>query len=200
MEDEVADLRSYYEEEARQDLRGPLRGRRVDLRSEYVQLLLTEGRRTVIDFGAGPGRDAEGFSNAGIAYTGLDLAHGNGVLAAGRGVTVVQGSIAAPPLRAASFDAGWSMSTLMHVTETDVPAVLGAMVRPLASGAPLLIAQWGGQRGEYVDDMRLPGERRLFSLRTFDHNRELLAAAGSIEREERWEARDEEYHVFLIRT
>lgn len=111
-------LRAYYEEEARLRLRKPVTGRRVELRDEFLTLLRAEGRRSVVDFGAGPGRDGEALVIEGLDYVGLDLANANGVLAAERGITVVQGSVDAPPIRAESFDAGWSMSTLMHIPRT----------------------------------------------------------------------------------
>lgn len=202
MQDEVADLRSYYESEASQQTRGPLHGPRVDLRDQFVEQLMQEERSTVVDFGAGPGFDAIGFSEAGIQYVGVDLAHGNGVLAAARDVTVVQGSIASPPLRDGSFDAGWSMSTVMHVPEPHVEPVLAAMARTLRPGSPLFVALWGGSLGEHISDNQIAGERRLFSLRTFERNRELLASVGTIERAENLDLGpdDWEYHVFLTRT
>ena len=77
-----ADLRSFYEEEARQGLRGPLKGERVELRTRCLDLLKKEARVSVVDLGSGPGRDASAFLEAGHTYVGIDLAHGNGVLAA----------------------------------------------------------------------------------------------------------------------
>ena len=197
-----ADLRSYYEEEARLAARGPLRGRRLELRAQFVEQLVAEQRSSVIDFGAGPGRDAVGFHDAGISYVGLDLAHGNGVIAAQSDTIVMQASIDAPPLRQASFDAGWSMSTLMHVPDPDVPTALKALVAPLAPGAPMLFGLWGGTVGDHIDERGLDGQRRLFSLRSLDRNRELFKSIGHVEREELWDVGDRsgwEYQVFLMR-
>jgi len=184
--DTQAELRAYYEEEARLGERGPLRGRRLELRNDFIELLASEGRRSVVDFGAGPGFDAEGFLAAGHAYLGLDLAVGNAVLAAQAERCVVPGSILAPPLRANSFDAGWSMSTLMHLTEAQASDALLAMAAVLRPGAPLLVGQWGGGLGDQIDDARIPGQRRLFSLRSADLNRELLSAIGTIGDEQIW--------------
>jgi len=196
-------LRNYYEEEARQGTRTrPPAGRRLALRDEFIGQLQAEGRRNVVDLGAGPGRDASGFLDAGISYVGLDLAHGNSVSAAERNVTVVHGSLTAPPLRPASFDAGWSMSTLMHFPEAHVPTALAAMVTVLAPGAPLVVAQWGGSLGDLVDDTELPGQQRLFSLRSFERNCELIAAAGALEHKDLWHdvgPEGWEYHVVRVR-
>lgn len=202
MSDVQADHRSYYEEEARQGVRGLLKGRRVELRADCLALLRRESRHSIVDFGAGPGRDAPAFLEAGHSYLGIDLAHGNGVLASERGINVVHGSIAAPPLRPASFDAGWSMSTLMHLPEAEVPTALAAMTESLRAGSPFFVAQWGGSLGDHVDETKIAGQRRLFSLRSFERNRQLVSEAGEIEREEVWPVGPEgwEYHVFVLRT
>ena len=195
------DLRSYYDEEARQGLRGPLKGRRVQTRTEFIALLEAEGRSSVLDFGAGPGRDAPAFIDSGHNYVGLDLAHGNAVLAAQASILVVHGSIAAPPFRAQVFDAGWSMSTLMHVPDQQVEQVLAQMMGPLRDGAPCWVGQWGGTLGEHFDTSRLPGHRRLFSLRSHERNQELLETAAYVERSEVWPTGPDgwEYHLFHLR-
>ena len=201
MDKTTADLRSYYEEEARRRLREKLGRRRVSERNEYISLLQAESRPSVIDFGAGPGLDIDGFVAAGLHAVGLDLAHGNGVLASERGVTVVQASIDAPPIRSGSFQAGWSMSTLMHIPDERMPDTLASMAVVLAPGAPLFVGQWGGH-GDEIDNHRIEGEQRLFSLRSFARNRELLAAVGELQRAEILPVGDDgwEYHVMMVRT
>lgn len=202
MQDTETHLRSYYEEEARRGLRKELVGRRVSERNDFIALLRDEARASMLDFGAGPGGDVGGFVDAGLTCVGLDLALGNGQLAAKKGLTVVQASIAAPPIRPASFQAGWSMSTLMHVPDDQVPATVVAMAASLEPGAPLFVGQWGGGLGVQIDDHNIDGEQRLFSLRSFAKNRELLEAVGHIERAEVWPIGDDawEYHLVLVRV
>ena len=197
---DIADLRSYYEREADLGLRIGPKGWRIEIRDDFVRLLGVERRRSVVDFGAGPGVDLDGFSAADLRSVGIDLAHGNCALAASAGLTVVNGSIAAPPFRPRSFDAGWSMSVLMHVPEDRVESVLRAMAESLRPGAPLMIGIWGGDRRDTIDE-QIAGERRLFSLRPHDRNRGLLESVGEIEHAsvtafgpDRWE-----YQTFLVR-
>lgn len=198
----VADLRSFYEKEAELGLRGPLRGRRVEARNNYVSLLRNEGRSRVLDLGAGPGGDARGFLDAGIGFVGVDLALGNARIAAANGVSVVASSISAPPFRPRSFDAGWSMSTFMHVPESEAAEVAAAMAEPLRPGAPLMVGVWGGSRRDEIERTKLPGEQRLFSLRSGVHNQTLLEAAGDTEHLETWDIGPDgwEYQLFLVRA
>jgi len=197
-----ADLRSYYEREAELGTRTELRGFRVGLRDEFVGLLAAERRRSVLDLGSGPGLDGVAFVEAGLGYTGLDLAGGNGVLAARAGILVVQGSIARPPFRMRSFDAGWSMSTFMHIPADEAGTAAAAMTGPLRQGAPMMVGLWGGTPRDEVDDAKIQGERRLFSLRSVDHNRVLLGAGGAVEHRSTWDVGPDgwEYQVFLLRV
>lgn len=201
-----ADLQAYYEQEATQRTRKPLTGRRVEIRAEFIGMLAAEDRQRVLDLGAGPGGDGPAFVEEGFTYIGLDLAHGNGVLAAESGVTVIQGSLTAPPFRARTFDAGWSMSTLMHIPEDEVPAALRAMIGPLSSGAPLMVGMWGGERQDVITESRAGGAQRLFSYRSLSANKRLLHAAGTVERAEAWDVvpggaeRGMQYQLFLVRV
>lgn len=197
-----SDLRSYYEREAELGTRTELRGRRIELRDEFIALLSEEGCRSLLDLGSGPGLDGGVFVDAGLRYAGLDLAHGNGVIAARAGLFVVQGSIARPPFQQSSFDAGWSMSTFMHVPADEAATVAAGMVGPLRPGAPLLVGLWGGAPRDEIDDTKIEGERRLFSLRSVERNRQLLGAGGDVEHRATWDVGPDgwEYHVFLIRV
>lgn len=193
--------RSYYEEEAARELRRAPSGRRVELRQRFIELLESEGRTSVLDFGAGPAGDGPAFAGAGIDYVGLDLAHGNGLLAAAAGLRNVCGSIDAPPFMAASFDAGWSMSTLMHVPESLVSATVSAMVGPLGPGAPLLIGQWGGTSHSRIDE-GLDGRRRRFRHDPLDRNVGHVAHAVEIIETEVWDVpySDGDYQIIWGRV
>lgn len=196
------DLAAYYEEEARLGSRGPVGGRRLALRSAFIEVLASEARSSVIDFGAGPGRDGSGFLEAGVRYLGIDLAPGNAALAAEREIAVLPASITAPPLVDHCFDAGWSMSTVMHLPADEVAAATRAMSTVLRPAAPLIIGLWGGDGGDYVDETQLPGQRRYFGLRSPDHNRQLLSSAADVEDEQIWDAGPDGWHyqVFFLRT
>ncbi len=196
------DAKAYYEEEARLGLRGQPHGRRVDPRSQFIEQLHSEERRSVIDLGAGPGGDTLELANAGLSAVGVDLAFGNAKLAAERGTTIIPAALDALPLATDSFDAGWCISVLMHIPEHQVETTLAEMVRPLRSGAPLVMGIWGGEREDAIDDYRIAGQRRLFSLRPLELNRSLLETCGEVERCESWGLSEDgqEYQVFVVRV
>ena len=197
-----AELQAFYDAEALERSRPPASGRRVDLLRSFVDLLDAEGRSKVLDIGAGPGTDAAAFANAGLSYVGVDLASNNAFLAQSRGHQVIAASLFALPFRRASFDAGWCISTLMHVPEREISAAIRAMLDPLVHGSPLAIGLWGGDGREFVTEPNAQGRRRLFSLRSADRNRELIATHCVVEHFETWTAESSgwEYHFAVART
>ncbi len=197
-----SELRSYYDEEARHRSRQQPTGRRVVARDNFITLLNDENRHSVLDFGAGPASDALAFNHAGLYYLGLDLAHGNSVLAAANNHTVIQASIEAPPIKPASFDAGWSMSTLMHLAADEALSAIRAIGQTLRSGAPFLVGLWGGTPKDLVDTDGIEGERRFYSLRSVAQNRRQLETIGRIEQETIWDTGppESDYQVFLVRV
>jgi SAM-dependent methyltransferase len=174
----------------------------VQLRAEFIDLLRREVRAGVVDIGAGPGLDGAAFVAAGHAFVGLDLAHGNCRLAADAGVRIVQGSATAPPFKPGAFDAGWSMSTLMHLTDHDAAVAVTALAGVVTPGGPFLVGMWGGDVGDTVDASSIEGERRPFHLRTLARNTELMAGSATIEHVELWDDFPDgwQYQVFRLRA
>ncbi|MEL6983724.1 MAG: class I SAM-dependent methyltransferase, partial [Actinomycetota bacterium] len=200
---ERAELRAFYEQEAEARTRSELRGKRREILAGYLRLLADEGRHSVLDAGSGPGLDGAGFVAAGHRFVGVDLARGNGALARERGMDVVQGSVTALPIRPGFFDAGWSMSTLMHLTADDMVTTAAELAGALRPGAPAMIGLWGFEdEVSSSDGPDRPGPRRIFHLRSFEHNQSLLATSARIESAERLVALADgwDYHLIRLRT
>lgn len=155
---------------------------REQLTSEFAELLLAEGRASIVDFGAGPGLDLASFSDAGIVGVGLDLAVRNAGRATEWPVVVVPGSITAAPFSDQSFDAGWSMSTLMHLESEAMAEAAVELCRVLRPGAPARIGLWGSETaGTQIDNTTIAGHQRPFHHRSADENASIIHSAfGSI--------------------
>jgi len=197
-------LRSYYEEEARQRLR-PSKGDRRRLACErFAQRLSDERRSSVLDVGAGPASDHGPFVLHGIRYVGIDLAVGNASIGAELGQTIVPASLFNLPFADGSFAAGWSMSTFQHVPDDQIDGALVEFARVLQPGSLVTIGMWGG-RDEVIDStssrtgVQLP---RRFVLRNHQRIRALLREHLDVEFEETFQSgpSDWEYHLALGRT
>lgn len=175
------DLTAYYDQDAPIRAGRPLSPIRLGFQQRFVDLLAAERRHRVVDFGCGPGRDSQAFVEAGHPTTGLDLSAEHFRHATTTGFDRLQASLLHPPLRPGSFDAGWSMSTLVHVPDDRFDEAMSAIRYVLQPGAPLGLGMWGGgdHEGPSVEDTISPP--RFFSRRSHDRVNVMLAAHGEIE-------------------
>jgi SAM-dependent methyltransferase len=183
-----SDLITYYTNEVHARGDRELPEPRVARRTAYLRQLEDEGRRSVVEIGCGPGRDGESFASAGFAYTGVDLAPASVEACRSLGLEAQVASVLELPFEDASFEAGWSMSTLLHVADEDLDAALAEIVRILRPGAPLAIGLWGDKvGGERVwRDGTEFGPGRFFSIRTDDYVQEVLGRHGAVEQWLTW--------------
>ncbi|MHA6629378.1 class I SAM-dependent methyltransferase [Pseudonocardia sichuanensis] len=196
------DLAGYYDSEVHERAGRELPAERVARRGEFVALLAGEGRGSVLEIGSGPGRDGAAFAAAGLAYTGVDLAPASVAVCRGIGLDVHVASVLDLPFPDAAFDAGWTMSTLLHVADADLDAALAEVVRVLRPGAPLAVGLWGGGgigEGPHGDDGH--GPARFFSFRGDERVRDALGRHGTVERWMTWPgSRSLHYQFALVRT
>lgn len=139
------DLAEYYDQEAAQRAARTLDPRRVEQREEFADLLVSEGRQRLLEVGTGPGRDASSFMGRGLAVSGVDLSSEHVRLARAAGLDAYVASVLELPFADDSFDAGWTMSTLLHVPDTEFDTALRDIRRVLTPGAPLAVGVWGGR-------------------------------------------------------
>ena len=183
-----SDLISYYTNEVRDRQDRELPDNRVRVREAYLRQLDAEGRRSVVEIGCGPGRDGEAFAAAGFAYTGVDLAPASVEACRSLGLDARVASVLDLPFEDATFEAGWTMSTLLHIADADLDNALAEIVRVLRPGAPVGIGLWGDEvGGERVwQDESGFGPGRFFSIRTDSMMQEALARHGTVEQWSSW--------------
>jgi SAM-dependent methyltransferase len=181
------DLVTYYDSEVHERAGRKLPVEREARRGEYVAQLTAEGRRTVLELGAGPGRDGVAFAEAGFTYTGVDLTPASVAACRAAGLDAQIASVLDLPFPDATFDAGWTMSTLLHVADADLDDALAEILRVLRAGALLAVGLWGGQEiDEGPQGDATHGPARFFSFRTDERVRELLSRHGGIENWATW--------------
>lgn len=138
-----AELRAYYAQEVDHRASNTLDHRRVEARTSFTELLRREARETIVEIGCGVGRDGTAFDEAGLTYTGVDLTPESVEYCRSQGLTVKVASALELPFPDDSFEAGWTMSTLMHLAHDDLAPAVGECARVLRSGSPLAVGIWG---------------------------------------------------------
>ena len=181
-----ADLAAFYDQEAGERAERDLQPRRVEHRAAFLDLLAVEGRRTLVEIGTGPGVDARAFLAEGLAVSGVDLSPEHVRRAREAGVDAVVGSVLDLPYADGAFEAGWTMSTLLHVPDSRLEAALAETVRVLAPGAPLAVGVWGGPDWEGPSDQDRFQPPRFFSLRSHQRWRATLERHARVEEWDTW--------------
>jgi SAM-dependent methyltransferase len=193
------DLVAYYDNEVQERAGRELPADRVTRRGAYIEQLRAEGRRSVLEVGTGPGRDGAALAGAGLAYTGVDLAPASVAACRALGLDARVASVLDLPFADGTFDAGWTMSTLLHVADAELDAALAEIVRVLRPAAPLAVGLWGGRdlpEGPHGEPTH--GPARFFSFRSDEKVRAALDRHGRLECWETWKGSSELHYQFAV--
>lgn len=183
------DLIAYYTGELHARVDRNLAEPRIARRTAFLDQLRVEERRTVLEIGCGPGRDGEAIAAQGFDYTGVDLSPASVEACQALGLRAEVASVLELPFADSSFDACWTMSTLLHVADEDLDQALREILRVLRPGAPLAIGLWGdAQSSEHVwQDGKGYGPGRFSSIRTDEALRTTLQKYGVLEQWTTWD-------------
>jgi SAM-dependent methyltransferase len=193
------DLVAYYDNEVHERAGRELPADRVARREAFIGVLQAEGRRSVLEVGTGPGRDGTALAQAGLDYTGVDLAPASVAACRALGLDARVGSVLDLPFADCTFDAGWTMSTLLHVADADLDTALAELVRVLRPAAPLAVGLWGGKDlEEGPQGESAHGPARFFSFRSDEKVRAALGRHGTLECWETWEDSAELHYQFAV--
>lgn len=196
MRDISQQLRDYYDGEMAERALRPLGEEREARLADFVRLCEREGLASVVEVGCGAGRDGAVLAASGLAYTGLDLSDASVALCRELGLDAHQGSALDLPFADDEFDAGWTMSTLMHLPGDDLTAALAELKRVIRPGGILEIGVWGGEADREWTD----AHGRYFQSRTDHRLQSMLAAVGEVAAFDTWSWFDDGGHYQWARV
>lgn len=179
----AADLKAFYDAEMPARATRPLGEERAAHVAEFADLAARTGRRSVLEVGCGAGRDGRLLREAGLAYVGLDLSTQATRTCRALGLPVVEGSATGLPFAAASLDAAWSMSTLMHLPEDGFARAVEELRRVVRPGGLVEVGVWG----HTADGERISPDGRYFRHRTDETLRRELARLGALRAFATWD-------------
>jgi SAM-dependent methyltransferase len=169
-------LQSTYDGAVERRAATPLELWKVPERAAFLELLLREGRHSLLEIGAGTGLHGRFFADAGLDVVCTDLSAAMVAHCHAQGLVAVQQDFLHLDL-GRQFDAVFAMNCLLHVPREDLPAVLSAIRPTLVPGGLFYLGQYGGieHEGAFADDSYEPP--RYFSLLT---DEDLLAVAHGV--------------------
>jgi ubiquinone/menaquinone biosynthesis C-methylase UbiE len=142
---------------------------KVAERLAFLSLLQQEHKKTLLEIGAGTGRDSKFFQDQGLETVCIDLSPAMVELCKQKCLNAYvmdAGDLSFPD---GSFDAVYCMNSLLHLTKTEFPAVLRQIDRLLTPGGVVFIGVYGGydHEGVWEKDRYIPP--RFFSFFTDEH-------------------------------
>jgi SAM-dependent methyltransferase len=138
---------------------------------------LAPGAR-LLEIGAGTGQDSAYFQREGFDVVAVDLSPAMVDHCRAKGIQAHVMDFLQLDFPAGSFDAVYAMNCLLHVPNSDLPAVLDAIRAMLRPGGLFFIGVYGGTEsteGIHETDQHVP--KRFFSQRTDEQLLDFAASA-----------------------
>jgi ubiquinone/menaquinone biosynthesis C-methylase UbiE len=135
-------------------------------RDKFLSLLQQEHKHTLLEIGAGTGRDSKFFQEQGLEPVCIDLSPAMVELCRQKGLAAYVMDASDMQFPAASFDAIYCLNSLLHLAKVEFPAVLQKMDILLKPDGVVFIGVYGGYdfEGTWEKDSYIP--KRFFSFFT----------------------------------
>ncbi|PZG12597.1 class I SAM-dependent methyltransferase [Nonomuraea aridisoli] len=166
---EVVDaLRSSYDGRAAQrDARGKAPWKLAE-RAAFLERVRANGGGRLLEVGAGTGQDSVYFQENGLDVVAADLSPAMVARCREKGVEAHVMDFLGLDFPPGAFDAVYALNCLLHVPNSDLPAVLDRIASVLRPGGLFFLGVYGGgtltEEGVYEDDEHDPP--RFFSFRS----------------------------------
>lgn len=169
-------LRAFYDKEMSDRASRPLAPERTRRLEAFLEDLRGRKATSVLEVGCGAGRDGVIIRGAAFEYTGVDLSASAVDACFALGLDAVKADAISLPFEDNTFDAAWSMSTLMHLPGDDFGFALEELARVVRPGGIVDIGLWG-----HTEDRDwTSNDGRFFRHRSDETLRAELARVGSL--------------------
>lgn len=147
---------------------------KLNERSIFLDYLKKERKTTLLDLGAGSGRDSKLFKDNGLKTICIDLSSASIDICKEKGLEAYTMDFYNLDFNNESFDCAWSLNSLLHVPKKDMSIVLEELKRVLKHGSLIYIGVYGGVDSEYIWEEDRYEPKRFFSYYTRDKIKELM--------------------------
>lgn len=155
-------LRKSYNKYAQERESSVMQEWKIGERSKFLSLLQREHKKTLLEIGAGTGRDSKFFQDQGLETVCIDLSPAMVELCKQKGLTAYVMDVGDIQFPDGSFDAIYSMNSLLHLTKVEFPAILRRIDMLLKTDGVVFIGVYGGYdyEGIWEQDSYIP--KRFF--------------------------------------
>lgn len=159
-------LREAYNNHAHERETQQIQDWKVIERENFLSVLQKERSKTLLEIGAGTGRDSQFFQDHGLDLTCIDLSPTMVELCQQKGLHALVMDIGDLRFPEESFDAVYTMNSLLHLPKCEFPAVLRHIDRLLKPGGVVFLGVYGGYDYEGIWEKDFYRPQRFFSFFT----------------------------------
>ena len=155
----IANLRmAYSSERASERDRAGKEDWKMAERQQFLDLLKQEGKKTLLEIGAGTGTDGLFFQQSGLRVVCTDLSSAMVELCREKGLEAYVMDFLSLDFPLAYFEAIYALNCLLHVPTNDLAAVLQKLWNLLCPGGLFFLGVYGGneEEGIHEDDRHQP--------------------------------------------
>ena len=145
-------------------------------RELFLSFLQREKKLSLLEIGAGHGRDSVFFQAQGFHVTAIDLSPAMISLCLQKGVPARVMDMTTLEFSPRSFDAAYALNSFLHLSKRDFPMALENVYKVLKGGGLFYLGLYGGVdfEGIWEDNSYTP--KRFFSFHTDDNLSRILAS------------------------
>lgn len=133
-------------------------------RDKFLNFLKEEEKRTILDIGAGNGRDSRFFIDNGFQVIATDLSDEMVKICRTKDIEAYELDYFNLSNMNKTFDAIWAMNCLLHVKKSDLEIVLKEIDKVLSPSGLFFIGIYGGQDSEGIWEEDIYTPHRFFSF------------------------------------
>ncbi|MGE5249412.1 MAG: class I SAM-dependent methyltransferase [Bacteroidota bacterium] len=163
------DLREAYDRYAQERDASPMEEWKVMERAAFLSALQKEHKRSLLEIGAGPGRDGRFFREQGLEVVCIDLSPAMVELCRQKGLRAHVMDMLDIDFPEESFDAVYALNSLLHLTKVEFPRVLQRISAILRPGGLAFLGLYGGFEFEGIREQDSYVPKRFFSFFSDEH-------------------------------
>lgn len=172
-------LKQAYNNFAEQRERTELEPWKREERESFLNRVKSERRESLLEIGAGTGRDSLYFSRQGLDVTAVDLSEEMVRLCTEKGLRARLMDFSELDFPEGTFDTVYALNCLLHVPKAKLDGVLQEIKRVLKPGGLFFCGLYGGEDSEGIWDKDAYEPKRFFAM--YEDDRVVAAYARQFE-------------------
>jgi Methylase involved in ubiquinone/menaquinone biosynthesis len=174
-------LRQAYDKYAEERDQSRMASWKFEVRQQFLHSLLEEDKNTILEIGAGTGRDGHYFQENQFEVVCVDLSSEMVRLCKEKGLDARQMDVRELTFDDGQFDSVYAMNSLLHVPKAEIGDVLANIHRVLKPGGLFFYGVYGGESSEGIWDKDAYEPKRFFAMYTDEELQALVQPLFGIE-------------------